>query len=139
VVAPGTHRSGRLYLHEYPNDGVVNKAYHGIQGTTEADTTRLTPLIMEPGDTVFFHPLLHHGSGRNNSKGFRRAISAHYAHKSCDVRDMAGTIQAPLKEEAVKIVHHKVKQMGMGQDIASKPSDELFAMFAEQKYRPVNW
>ena len=34
---------------------------------------------MEPGDTVFFHPILLHGSGRNRTQGFRRAISAHYA------------------------------------------------------------
>ena len=38
---------------------------------------------MEPGDTAFFHPLLLHGSGRNRSAGFRRAISAHYASPSC--------------------------------------------------------
>ena len=35
-------------------------------------------LEMEPGDTVFFHPVLLHGSGRNRTQGFRRAISAHY-------------------------------------------------------------
>jgi len=38
---------------------------------------------MEPGDTVFFHPLLLHGSGRNRTEGFRRAISAHYASAAC--------------------------------------------------------
>jgi ectoine hydroxylase-related dioxygenase (phytanoyl-CoA dioxygenase family) len=38
---------------------------------------------MRPGDTVFFHPLLLHGSGRNRSKSFRRAISCHYASASC--------------------------------------------------------
>ena len=45
-------------------------------------------LEMEPGDTVFFHPLLLHGSGRNRSSGFRRAISAHYASAEC--RFLAG-------------------------------------------------
>ena len=38
---------------------------------------------MEPGDTVFFHPILLHGSGQNRTSGFRRAISAHYASASC--------------------------------------------------------
>lgn len=30
-VEPGTHK-GEFFYHSYPNDGVVNKAYHGIQG-----------------------------------------------------------------------------------------------------------
>jgi phytanoyl-CoA hydroxylase len=38
---------------------------------------------MAAGDTVFFHPLLVHGSGRNRSDGFRRAISAHYGNVGC--------------------------------------------------------
>ncbi len=29
-VRPGTHK-GKFYHHGYPTDGVVNKAYHGIQ------------------------------------------------------------------------------------------------------------
>lgn len=47
--------------------GGVNKAYHGIQ---DYDTS--TPRIhveMEPGDTVFFHPILIHGSGANRTEG----------------------------------------------------------------------
>ena len=39
---------------------------------------------MEPGDTVFFHPILLHGSGRNKTQGFRRAISAHFASTECN-------------------------------------------------------
>ena len=39
---------------------------------------------MEPGDTVFFHPLLIHGSGINRSRGTRKAISAHYASADCN-------------------------------------------------------
>ena len=39
---------------------------------------------MAPGDTLLFHPLLVHGSGRNRSDGFRRAISTHYASADCD-------------------------------------------------------
>jgi hypothetical protein len=33
-VVPGTHK-GELHKHGYPNDGIVNKAYHGIHGLTE--------------------------------------------------------------------------------------------------------
>jgi len=53
-VDPGTH-TGKLFTHAYPSDGVVNKAYHGIQGmSSEADTKNLLHLEMESGDTVFF-------------------------------------------------------------------------------------
>jgi len=81
-VDPGTQH-GSLLKHEYPNDGIVNKAYHGIQGMNEEDTKSLAHLEMEIGDTVFFHPLLIHGSGRNLSKGYRKAISCHYASSDC--------------------------------------------------------
>jgi phytanoyl-CoA hydroxylase len=46
-------------------------------------------LEMSPGDTVFFHPILLHGSGHNRTSGFRRAISAHYASAAC--RYLPGT------------------------------------------------
>jgi phytanoyl-CoA hydroxylase len=38
---------------------------------------------MEPGDCVFFHPHLFHGSGRNRTSGFRRAIVTHFASVEC--------------------------------------------------------
>lgn len=44
--------------------------YHGIQGYKQ-DNNRVH-LVMEKGDTVFFHPLLIHGSGRNKTQGFRK-------------------------------------------------------------------
>ena len=39
---------------------------------------------LDPGDTVFFHPLLLHGSGVNRSDDSRRAISCHYASATCE-------------------------------------------------------
>jgi len=42
--------------------GGVNKFYHGIRGFEDEP---LLLLPMNPGDTVFFHPLLIHGSGAN--------------------------------------------------------------------------
>ncbi|KNC71081.1 hypothetical protein SARC_16387, partial [Sphaeroforma arctica JP610] len=42
---------------------------------------------MEPGDTVFFHPLLIHGSGFNKSTKARRAISTHYGGADCHYID----------------------------------------------------
>ncbi|XP_078720741.1 phytanoyl-CoA dioxygenase, peroxisomal-like [Lampetra fluviatilis] len=67
VVLPGTHK-GDLKPHAYP--GGVNKLYHAV-----LDFDPATPrfhLTMEKGDTVFFHPLLIHGSGMNRTDGFRK-------------------------------------------------------------------
>lgn len=44
--------------------------YHGIQDYDEAAAQ--VHVVMEKGDTVFFHPLLIHGSGVNKTKGFRK-------------------------------------------------------------------
>ena len=38
---------------------------------------------MDPGDTLFFHPLLVHGSGFNRTENLRRAIAVHYASSHC--------------------------------------------------------
>ncbi len=80
VVVPGTHR-GELIPHENMDWEHVNRGYFGAQ-TVGAETERVH-LEMDPGDLVFFHPLLLHGSGRNRSSGFRRAISSHYAAADC--------------------------------------------------------
>jgi len=80
VVVPGTHR-GELLPHENPDWEWVNLAYFGAKGVG-AHPERVH-LRMEPGDTVFFHPVLIHGSGHNRTDGFRRAISAHYASAAC--------------------------------------------------------
>jgi len=80
VVVPGTHK-GDLRKHENPDWEWLNLGYFGAEGV-DADSERVH-LEMEPGDTVFFHPLLIHGSGRNRTRGFRRAISAHYASAAC--------------------------------------------------------
>jgi phytanoyl-CoA hydroxylase len=80
VVVPGSHH-GELRRHVNPDWEHLNNAYFGAEGVGE-DSERLH-LEMEPGDTVFFHPKLLHGSGRNRSTGFRRAISAHYASATC--------------------------------------------------------
>jgi phytanoyl-CoA hydroxylase len=80
AVVPGTQR-GELLRHANPDWEFVNGGYFGAVGVgAHPDRVHLE---MEPGDTVFFHPLLLHGSGRNRSAGFRRAISAHYASAAC--------------------------------------------------------
>lgn len=107
-VIPGSHK-GELLKHEYPNDGVVNKAYHGIQGYTEKDMESMLHVEMEVGDTIFFHPLLIHGSGRNNSDRTRKAISCHYAASDCGFIDVRGTMQQDIAKE----IEHMAKMKGL--------------------------
>lgn len=80
AVVPGSHR-GELLPHVNPDWDYLNVGYFGAKGVgAHPDRVHLE---MEPGDTVFFHPLMLHGSGRNRSSGFRRAISSHYAAADC--------------------------------------------------------
>ncbi len=44
--------------------------YHGIQDYDPK--AELVHLSMEEGDTVFFHPLIIHGSGANKTTDFRK-------------------------------------------------------------------
>ena len=83
-VVPGTHR-GPLLEHQNPDWEWVNYGYFGVKDAEKLGER--VHLEMEPGDTVFFHPKLLHGSGRNRTPGFRRAISAHYASAACRFMD----------------------------------------------------
>ena len=62
VVLPGSHK-GELLEHENPDWEYLNFAYFGARSVSA--TSERVHLEMEAGDTVFFHPLLLHGSGRN--------------------------------------------------------------------------
>lgn len=105
VVLPGTHK-GTLKEHDYPEwEGGVNKMYHGIRDYSP-DHPRVH-LVMEKGDTVFFHPLLIHGSGMNKTQGFRKAISCHYASGDCYYIDVKGTTQENIENEVSKIAAKK--------------------------------
>jgi phytanoyl-CoA hydroxylase len=80
AVVPGSHRGGPL-RHVNPDWEFLNMGYFAAEGVG-AHPERVH-LEMQPGDTVFFHPLLLHGSGRNRSAGYRRAISSRFAAASC--------------------------------------------------------
>jgi phytanoyl-CoA hydroxylase len=80
VVLPGSQR-GELLQHERPDWEYVNYLYVGAKGVG-AHSERVH-VEMEPGDTLFFHPILLHGSGQNRTRGTRRAISAHFASARC--------------------------------------------------------
>uniref|UniRef100_A0A8C0J410 phytanoyl-CoA dioxygenase n=1 Tax=Chelonoidis abingdonii TaxID=106734 RepID=A0A8C0J410_CHEAB len=63
---PGTHKSS-LKKHQYPEWQVK------LQVGIESDKHLLRVcLVMEKGNTVFFHPLMIHGSGMNRTQGFRK-------------------------------------------------------------------
>jgi phytanoyl-CoA hydroxylase len=80
AVVPGSHL-GELLPHENPDWDYLNIAYFGAKDV--GAHPKRVHLTMAPGDTVFFHPLILHGSGRNRSDGFRRAISSHFAAADC--------------------------------------------------------
>ncbi|KAK5876728.1 hypothetical protein CesoFtcFv8_026053 [Champsocephalus esox] len=112
VVLPGTH-TGTLKEHDYPEwEGGVNKMYHGVRGYDPQHPR--VHLEMEKGDTVFFHPLLIHGSGMNQTQGFRKAISCHYASSDCFYIDVKGTTQENIEQEVKDITNRKYE---LGSDI----------------------
>ena len=49
--------------------------YYGVKDYDPEKHERVW-LEMEEGDTVFFHPILLHGSGTNRTKGFRKVNTA---------------------------------------------------------------
>uniref|UniRef100_S4RVT9 Phytanoyl-CoA dioxygenase, peroxisomal n=1 Tax=Petromyzon marinus TaxID=7757 RepID=S4RVT9_PETMA len=105
VVLPGTHK-GELKQHDYPEwEGGVNKMYHGVRDYDP--TMPRVHLDMEEGDTVFFHPLLIHGSGMNNTDGFRKSISCHYASSECNYIEVKGTSQENIENEVKDIVRKR--------------------------------
>jgi len=107
-VVPGSHRRGILHDHTYPmTGGRVNKMYHQVKDF-DLERANIQPLHMESGDTVFFHPLLYHGSGPNRSKGFRRAISCHYASEDCHFIDISDEhIQRKIRDEVTGVAARK--------------------------------
>lgn len=105
VVLPGSH-TGTLKEHDYPEwEGGVNKMYHGVRDYDPQHPR--VHLEMEKGDTVFFHPLLIHGSGMNQTQGFRKAISCHYASADCYYIDVKGTTQENIEKEVAEIASRK--------------------------------
>jgi phytanoyl-CoA hydroxylase len=85
AVLPGSHRRGLLRhcdpQHVDSSWEYVNRGFFAAEGV---DLEARIHLEMQPGDTLLFHPLLVHGSGRNRSGDFRRAISTHYASTQCE-------------------------------------------------------
>jgi len=143
TVVPGSHRQYPLLPHSYPEwEGGVNKMYHGVRVDSGVLEQRIH-VEMGKGDVVFFHPLLLHGSGMNRTKGFRKAISCHYASANCHMINIQGTSQEEIAEEiaeiAVKRLKHlpKYAQVQKAEDIPLKDRLELFNLVWRQKSRLV--
>lgn len=82
----------------------VNKMYHGVRGYDDHPVVHLS---MEKGDTVFFHPILIHGSGANHTQGFRKAISCHYSCAEMKFIDIRGTLQENIAKEVEELVQRR--------------------------------
>ena len=79
AVLPGSHRGG-LLTHGTPEWEYVNRGFFSV----DIDREARVHVELSPGDTLLFHPLLVHGSGRNRSAQFRRAVSTHFVSAGCE-------------------------------------------------------
>jgi len=93
-VLPGSHRSGRIFEH------VPDRRPEGLQGYQEIvseDTAAETPVLMAPGDVLFFHSYLMHRSTDNVADYRRSAMVYHYAEAGTrPVDDTAAATLAPV-------------------------------------------
>lgn len=118
IAVPGSHKT-ELLEHGYPDwEGGVNPAYVGIMGVTP--DIKYVHLPMEKGDTIFFHPLLWHGSGRNLTPNYRKAISCHFVSGDCRFINVRGTLQEELEAELRELLKIKLKRMGQTLDAESE-------------------
>src|SRR4029434_3611749 len=65
------------------------------------DDTALVPVLMEPGDVVFFNGSLVHGSKPNRSDRFRRALIGHYIEG--DARQVARWYHPVLRMDGSEV------------------------------------
>ncbi|MFC3077757.1 phytanoyl-CoA dioxygenase family protein [Phenylobacterium terrae] len=81
-VTPGSHRAMRIFEH------VPDRRPEALQGYLEIvdqDTSRRIPVLMEPGDVLFFHSYLMHMSTDNVADDRRSAMVYHYGRAGTDV------------------------------------------------------
>jgi len=102
-----------IFIVSYANH-IITTYTVGIMGVTP--DVKYVHLPMEKGDTIFFHPLLWHGSGRNTTPNFRKAISCHFVSAECHFISVRGTIQEELEAEFLEMLKIKLKRLGMDVD-----------------------
>ncbi|MCE9651118.1 MAG: phytanoyl-CoA dioxygenase family protein [Parvibaculum sp.] len=74
-VAPGSHRSMKIFEHVPDRRPEAN---HGYLEIVDQDTSNQIPVLMEPGDVLFFHSYLIHRSTDNIADERRAAMVYHY-------------------------------------------------------------
>ncbi|KNC82253.1 hypothetical protein SARC_05460 [Sphaeroforma arctica JP610] len=118
VVLPGSHKSlyntsmGGLLAHEKPTWKYLNTAYYGVRDLPPDWRDQRVHVPMSAGDTILFHPLLLHGSGRNRSGGYRRAISTHYASAKCHTEPYEETTMA-MWDDMLPAMIRRVQRNGI--------------------------
>ncbi|KAK4831637.1 hypothetical protein QYF61_018577 [Mycteria americana] len=134
VVQAGTHKEP-LKPHSYPKweaeehgglgracmwgphfgwQSLPIKFFHGLLDYDEKSPR--VHVVMQKGDTVFFHPLLIHGSGPNNIRFLKvmpsflmQSISCHFASSECYYIDVKNMIPEHLEKEVIEFGHIKYK------------------------------
>ena len=74
-VLPGSHAAERIYHHGPDRRPNVNQGYLEV---TELDARPAIPVLMQPGDVLFFHSYLLHRSEDNRATSRRSAMVYHY-------------------------------------------------------------
>ena len=108
VGIPGTHRD-EIHPHSHPDWEFVNLGYVGVDGIG-ADERRVH-FELEAGDTIFFHPHLLHGSGRNRTQHFRRSILTHFASAHCEFNE---ALRAVLPKRYYQLVRGESTSQSLG-------------------------
>ena len=75
-VIPGSHRECRIFDHVPDQRPAANRGYMEI---ASQDTSAQIPVLMDPGDVLFFHSYLMHRSTDNVASVRRTAMVYHYA------------------------------------------------------------
>lgn len=104
--------------------------YHGVRGF---DDHPVIELPMEKGDTVFFHPILIHGSGANRTQGYRKAISCHYSTADAEFIDVRGTSQANIAKEVEDIARRRGVELDF-QVLVRNTLVMQFGLYQEERY-----
>lgn len=74
-VLPGSHCEQKIHRHDPDSRENVNQGYLEVRS---ADDDRAVPVLMQPGDVLFFHSYLLHRSENNRARSRRSAMVYHY-------------------------------------------------------------
>jgi phytanoyl-CoA hydroxylase len=93
AIIPGGHKESVIYEHGPDLREGANLGYTEIAGLPEA---LAVPVLMQPGDCLFFHSMLPHRSFDNRAKTRRSAMVLHYAASDTIVSPTVSKTQASI-------------------------------------------